>query len=84
MPVTEQIEKEEEPTLENTFKKAKDISIQKHLKLLVWGKPGLGKTYLSLSCKPPIWVISTEPETVISNRSSWPKSNNFMRLGLVS
>lgn len=53
------------PTLENTFVKAKDIKLTKKLKIIVWSKAGLGKTYMGLSSlKEPIWVISTEPESV--------------------
>lgn len=65
MPVAEVVQKQEEvATLENTFIKVKDLKLLKKLKIAIWGKPGLGKSYFALSCKEPVWVISTEPETI--------------------
>lgn len=65
MPVTEVVEAPVEPTIENTFIKSKDIVQTRKLKMLVWSKQGLGKTYLALSAAhEPIYVISTEPESV--------------------
>ena len=66
MPVTEQVQEEVEiPTLENSFVKSKDVKLKRKLKLIVWSKAGLGKTYMALSSlAEPVWVISTEPESV--------------------
>ena len=50
MPVAEIVKKQDEaPTLENTFVKAKDIKKIKKLKIAIWSKPGLGKSYFAMS-----------------------------------
>ena len=65
MPVAEIVKKQDEaPTLENTFVKAKDIKKIKKLKIAIWSKPGLGKSYFAMSCPEPVWIISTEPESI--------------------
>ena len=57
-------ETKEVATLENTFIRSKDMKLARRLKIVIWGKPGLGKSYFALSCKEPVWILSTEPESI--------------------
>jgi hypothetical protein len=51
-------------SIDDFFIRRDKISTSTKFKGLVWGKPGLGKTYLALSCPEPVYVISTEPDSV--------------------
>lgn len=48
--------------LANPFRPAENVT--PHVKLLVYGAPGVGKTYLALSAPGPIAVVDTEGGTV--------------------
>jgi hypothetical protein len=53
-----------EESIDDYFIKRDKLKLTNRLKMLIWGKFGLGKSYFALTCKEPVYVISTEPESV--------------------
>jgi len=54
------------PEISEFWAPAKEIAHEQGLKILIWGREEVGKTYFCLSAPPPVYIVDTESPLALS------------------